>query len=169
MKGGSESQLKDICSSTPFRKCNHCGMEAHDEESLELFEAHPNGKYGRANKCKQCSSRISSERQKPLRKGGTKFKEHQKHIKNQTLQKAYGITLDDYNEMYSQQEGKCAICDRHSDEFAKGLCVDHCHSSGKVRGLLCGNCNTALGSYNDDIDVMYKAIQYLINEGVSYE
>lgn len=169
MKDREDNQLKNRGGSTSFRKCNHCGMEAHDEKSLELFEAHPNGKYGRANKCKQCASKISLQRQKHLRKGGEKFEQHQAYIKNKMLQKTYNITLDRYNEMYSQQEGKCAICSRHSDEFVKGLCVDHCHVTGKVRGLLCGSCNTALGSFTDNTNTMQKAIDYIVNEGVDYE
>ena len=63
------------------------------------------------------------------------------------LKYEYGITLDDYNKMFNEQEGKCAICQRHQNELKKILYVDHDHKTGEVRGLLCKNCNVALGFY----------------------
>jgi hypothetical protein len=76
------------------------------------------------------------------------------------LKKHYGITLEDYNEMFSAQDGKCAICSG-GPNGEKRLCVDHCHSTGKVRGLLCDKCNVGLGRFNDDLALLEKAIEYL--------
>lgn len=61
----------------------------------------------------------------------------------------YGITLDDYNKMRKDQNYSCAICGRHEDKVkgkvgVRPLHIDHCHTTGKVRGLLCGRCNTSL-------------------------
>lgn len=90
-----------------------------------------------------------------------------KHGRDQNLQKRYGIGVEEYQAMYEKQEGKCAICDKHSTSvFTKGaagfeLCVDHCHNTGKVRGLLCENCNTGIGKLNDDPALLRKAINYL--------
>lgn len=75
--------------------------------------------------------------------------------KNKTL-KQYGITVDDYNKMYDSQEGKCKIC---SSELT--LCVDHCHTTGKIRGLLCNQCNVGIGCFKDDIILLSKVINYL--------
>lgn len=92
-----------------------------------------------------------------------------KHGRDRNLQKRYGIGIEEYQTMYKQQEGKCAICEQHStDVFTKGsegfeLCVDHCHHTGKVRGLLCENCNTGIGKLNDDPEMLRKAITYLEN------
>ncbi len=81
--------------------------------------------------------------------------------KNRDLMKLYGITLDDYNKMFAEQEGKCSICGTHQCATGRALAVDHDHETGKVRGLLCSNCNTALGKFNDDVELLKKAIDYL--------
>ena len=78
------------------------------------------------------------------------------------LKQRFGMTLEDYDRMLMEQNGKCFICDVHHTEAVRGkLNVDHCHTSGKVRGLLCFNCNTALGKFKDDIELLEKAIAYL--------
>lgn len=73
----------------------------------------------------------------------------------------YGITLEDYNNMFASQNGCCKICGTHQSELSKALSVDHCHNTLKVRGLLCGLCNTSLGGFKDNIDLLTKAIEYL--------
>lgn len=84
------------------------------------------------------------------------------YVSRKTALKKYGITPEDYDEMYSKQEGKCAICKSHQLSLKKKLCVDHCHKTGKVRGLLCNNCNLGLGSFKDDKIILETAIKYLI-------
>lgn len=79
------------------------------------------------------------------------------------LKHKYGITLDDYNEMFAIQEGCCGICGKHQSELNTKLHVDHCHESGKVRSLLCGNCNIALGLVNEDANILLAMLGY-INE-----
>jgi hypothetical protein len=80
------------------------------------------------------------------------------------LKRMYGITLDDFNKMLKNQGGKCAICrgtetrDKH-----KVMAVDHDHKTGKVRALLCFKCNSALGNFNDDPELLKKALKYLKN------
>lgn len=66
-----------------------------------------------------------------------------------------------YNELYTAQDGCCAICDKHQSELQKALAVDHCHDAGHVRGLLCQECNLALGKLKDSIESLEKAITYL--------
>lgn len=77
------------------------------------------------------------------------------------LQTKYGITVDDYNEMYQEQQGCCKICGKHEKDQDRRLVVDHCHKGGQVRGLLCVNCNLALGLLEDDPNIMKMAIIYL--------
>jgi hypothetical protein len=72
----------------------------------------------------------------------------------------YGITVQEYEAKLVAQEGKCAIC-RCSDSGKKGWHVDHDHDTGKFRGLLCMNCNTGLGKFRDDPDLVRAALQYL--------
>lgn len=73
------------------------------------------------------------------------------------LNKKYGITQEYYDKMLSDQNGSCAIC---RVLLVRPL-VDHCHKTGKVRGLLCDSCNFGIGSFKDDIDVLERARQYL--------
>jgi len=71
----------------------------------------------------------------------------------------YGITLADYDQMLVQQRGGCKICWKPPE--TKRLCIDHCHATRDVRGLLCGKCNTGLGCFDDDPDLLRRAADYL--------
>jgi len=75
-----------------------------------------------------------------------------------TLKRKYGITPSQYNAMLAAQGGVCAIC---RDRPAKRLCVDHCHVSGKVRGLLCAKHNKALGLFGDNVTLLRLAAEYV--------
>lgn len=92
-------------------------------------------------------------------------------IRRRTFEKIYGITLEQYDEMLRAQGGVCAICDKPEWVIQKGklrmLSVDHDHLTGVVRGLLCSNCNRAIGLLNDDMDTLKKAIHYL-QSGAGY-
>ena len=76
--------------------------------------------------------------------------------KNAMLKYQYGITLDQYNEMFNKQEGKCAICQRHQNELTRSLCVDHNHKTKQIRALLCITCNTDLASVENRLEEMTK-------------
>ena len=81
-----------------------------------------------------------------------------------TLQKRvrlYDIDIETYNNMFAEQRGCCAICGEHQSTFDKALAIDHDHVTGKVRGLLCILCNTALGKFKDDQNLLHSAIEYL--------
>ena len=82
------------------------------------------------------------------------------------LYRNYGISLEDYKDMYMEQDGKCKICKgsgkrRVSHDHSMPLVIDHDHSTLKVRGLLCHTCNSALGQFNDDTALLTEAIKYL--------
>ena len=77
------------------------------------------------------------------------------------LKRVYGIDIVEYNELFRKQNGCCAICGVHQTKQKRIMAVDHDHESRRVRGLLCFMCNTALGKFNDDCEVLNKAIQYL--------
>lgn len=80
--------------------------------------------------------------------------------KNRRLLYSTGITLARFEEMLKAQGGVCAIC-FHVSEDGRQLCVDHCHKTGKIRGLLCSACNTGIGLMKDDVSLMENAIKYL--------
>jgi hypothetical protein len=83
------------------------------------------------------------------------------HHRWRAIKQRYGLTKEQYNEMFMKQDGKCAICKKHQTELTKSLCVDHDHKTGAVRGLLCYSCNTILGQADDNIVLLQAAINYL--------
>jgi hypothetical protein len=83
------------------------------------------------------------------------------YIRKNQLKKNYGITPEQYDELFIQQKGRCAICGRHQTEFKNRLSIDHDHVTGKVRALLCTNCNFILGNAKDDMTILLSAIKYL--------
>jgi Recombination endonuclease VII len=76
------------------------------------------------------------------------------------LKFVYGISPEEYDAMLARQDGVCAIC-RNKPDKDKPLCVDHCHVTGEVRGLLCHRCNSALGFFREDSGILSAAIAYL--------
>lgn len=80
----------------------------------------------------------------------------------------YGITKKDYNVLYKEQGGKCKICERcfkpKKEYKAKQVFIDHSHKTGKVRGLLCNDCNSSIGKFQDNIITLANAIKYLAIE-----
>lgn len=99
-------------------------------------------------------------------------KDRKDNYRNKHLKKKYGITLYQLKKMFEEQHGKCVVCSAsmtfNTNALRKGekrgdsdMCVDHCHSTGNVRGLLCFHCNTALGHVFDDENILANMIQYL--------
>ena len=84
-------------------------------------------------------------------------------IKN--YKEIYNITIEDYNNLLLLQDNKCKICKKDYSNEKKKLAVDHCHVSGKVRGLLCTKCNMCLGGVNDNIEILKEMILYLKENG----
>lgn len=87
-------------------------------------------------------------------------------VRNKILKYRYGITLNDYNRMFAEQNGCCKICNIHSSKLKGPLQVDHSHITGVVRGLLCGLCNSKLGEdnighFNDTSFLYSKALGYI--------
>jgi len=78
------------------------------------------------------------------------------------LKRIYGISLEDYMLMFERQNGRCAICSHVFDiKYKKNIHVDHCHRTGKVRGLLCSLCNAGLGNFKDNQEFLRNAASYL--------
>lgn len=97
--------------------------------------------------------RISKQSKKRYQKNKLKVKER-------NLKKQYGLTLDDWNNLFLTQHSRCAVCRTDTPE-GMGWATDHCHTTGKVRGILCNFCNTGLGLFKDNILVLQEAIKYL--------
>ena len=130
-----------------LRCCRSCGLEAHTTEELASFVRGKDNTHGRKQLCKQCKNAEANK--------------DYSRTRNNFLRSRYGITLDDYNDMFAKQRGCCAICETHQSELKKRLYVDHCHDSRQVRQLLCQHCNTLLGFAKDDIQILSNAIIYI--------
>ena len=66
-----------------------------------------------------------------------------------------------FNKLFTEQDGCCAVCNKHQSEMNRAISVDHDHETGQVRGLLCGACNRAIGILKDSADTLDKAATYL--------
>lgn len=147
-----------------MKNCSKC------KQSKPLFDFYKDKskKDGKTVYCKVCSSEkrmkayhANSEVEK--QKMRERFKANPDRSKEYALKRSYGITLTDYNQMFTEQEGCCKICNTHQTQLKRKLFVDHCHETGAVRGLLCQPCNTLLGQAKDDITILQNAIAYLRN------
>jgi hypothetical protein len=88
--------------------------------------------------------------------------EEARRSNQKTILKKYGLTLIEYDKLLSDQEGRCACCGSIDPKCRwKRFAVDHDHSTGKIRGLLCFECNTGIGNLGDSIEGLQKAINYL--------
>ena len=126
-----------------------------------MAEFYPSKKHkcGHMFECRSCRAHTNKEASlKYYYKNKAKRDAEARHY---SLIAKYGITAEDYDEIYEGQHGRCAICGIHSSSLNMRLAVDHNHVTGNVRGLLCGNCNIGLGKFQEDIDIFKKAIEYL--------
>ena len=122
--------------------CSRCNeVKPPTDFHNESANTHRGGKH---RWCKQCSSEYNKERKDDLA--------------DWHMQRKYGITIQEKHEMLSNQKDSCKIC---GTKINMQCHVDHCHSTGKVRGLLCGPCNMALGQVGDNIQTLENMIKYL--------
>ena len=135
-----------------IKVCKVCNKE----KPLSSYHKSKIHKLGCRNVCKLCRNK----RQKITPEKRKESYSYEKN-RNTKLKQTYGITYDDYLEMFNEQDGKCLICSRHQKDLKLALAVDHCHDTGMIRGLLCGNCNSGIGNLRDDISLLKKAIEYL--------
>ncbi len=127
-------------------KCRICG-------GTECYTSTSRGYTQR--RCQECQKKKTYENYH-------KAEERNKGEKNHRyqLQQKYGITIDTYNTLLHAQGGTCAIC--NAPPNGRRLSVDHNHTTGIVRGLLCSKCNTGLGNFGDSRFRLQRAIKYLM-------
>lgn len=129
------------------KQCTLCS------EWKALSEFYCRSRGGHFSQCKVCQ-RGNTKRWIESNKERHTETKRRKHLMDK-----YGITLEQYDEMFEDQDGKCAICLKTVDSM--NLCVDHCHKTGVVRGLLCHNCNRGIGLLQDSADTLRVAADYL--------
>jgi hypothetical protein len=156
------------------KKCTKCGQD----KSVDQFYKDSKNKSKLRSKCKRCFDIQSNEIESRRRKVDFEYKERlakrhrerrakdvegllKKQARHNTLIRNYGIGLKEYEQLFKEQNGRCKICDISQELLNKPLCVDHCHSTGIIRGLLCSKCNTAIGFLQDNSLIIDKASAYV--------
>lgn len=138
------------------KKCTKCGKT----KSLSDFNKRSASKDGLTSRCTQCLNTKALQ----IRK------DRPDSTRGYNLKVRFDMSISDYNNLFLKQRGLCAICKKpeiSKDKAGKykWLCVDHNHNTGKVRGLLCQNCNTGIGLLRDSKKVLESAIKYLNKRG----
>lgn len=113
--------------------------------------------------CAPCNSKKAKAYYKanPHKRTEARANESKIQQKKHRLRKNYNLSLAEYDEMLQKQDGKCATCQLHFSVFKRALAVDHDHSSGKIRGLLCGSCNSSLGLLKENFDTVLRLAKYI--------
>ncbi len=138
------------------KKCGTCKKVL----PLSSFYKLKSGSNGVGSRCKGCDNKA---RRRYYEDNKTQCAVLQREY---SLKSKYGITIQNYDDLLKSQGGSCAICES-TDAGSYGLnvigsfAVDHCHSSGVIRGLLCNRCNRAIGLLKDDPYTLFKAVDYL--------
>jgi len=159
-----------------IKRCTKC----REEKERDAFPRHVNMKDGLSSWCKFCHNEHTKLRYRARRaaqpeelraewranSAGHKMRNagrYAEYARNIQLRNKFGITLDDFDSLLRDQDGKCAICLRADSgrRDHKNLSVDHCHTTGIIRGLLCDPCNKGIGHFWDRPDLLDAAASYL--------
>jgi hypothetical protein len=130
-----------------MKQCTRC------KETKALTEFYTN-KLTKDKKASQCKSCFKVHEKNWQLNNPEKFKAS---CRKRNLKKKYGLSVEQYDKMFNKQNKRCACCNRETDK----LVVDHNHTTGAIRELLCSPCNTALGLLNEDVTVMQNMSNYV--------
>ena len=144
------------------------GVMARDEEKYKAQKKYyEKNKKRISEKRKEYHKKYYEENKKVIIKRGKEYYSKNKdsvreYSRNQNFYNNYGITTVERDSMYDAQAGCCAICNKYCEKTGRdGLHIDHSHSTNKVRGLLCGMCNRALGNVGEDTAILERMIAYI--------
>lgn len=149
-----------------MRECSKCGV-AKPADEFRLRKDKKRGVKYLTRICRDCDNASQRARYTPEKARGYRAAQYARDPTfkvRQLLRHYYGITLEQYYELLTAQDGVCAICGaafvNNGDKKGR-LDVDHCKTTGRIRGLLCSSCNTGLGWFRDNADLLVKAAAYL--------
>lgn len=144
-----------------MKRCSKCLLT----KSLDDFHKRSANKTdGRQSACKECQKQATYAHRaaNPNAHKGYRRRSYARGGRDRQYQRLYGISEADVEAMRVAQRGLCDLCGRPEAETRGGrLCVDHDHASGAVRALLCHDCNTGLGKFQDDPELLRKAALYV--------
>lgn len=134
-----------------MKTCNDC-REVKSQSEFYAGQGH----------CKVCN-KIRNKRWRDANPGAHRLAYVKGHVRRK-----YGLSWEDYTRLFDRQKGECALCQSGHDLLeVGGLCVDHDHDTGKVRGLLCKGCNSALGALGDSVRAIRHVLAYLEGSSAS--
>ena len=174
-------------STEEFRVCSDCGHRKHvseyhgkgtatdgtpkyqsycrpcaNQRRMRRDARDPEGAPKRLAKARRYNeSHREQKREDIRRRRATSPEEYRQREADRHLERKYGLTRIEWVAMLKGQRGKCAICKMKFSEGQK-ICVDHCHTTGRVRGLLCDLCNKGIGAMRDDAELVLSAYRYLM-------
>lgn len=158
-----------------MKTCKNLNCTQINPQALDSFfndKGFKSGKMAICKTCKQAKTYVWRAKNPNAYNGlAAEWRKNNPEKQHATeIKRAYGLAVEDYNRLLTEQSCGCAICGKQHDPSLKRgrLYVDHCHEiskarggKAKVRGLLCSACNSAIGYFEDDIETLTKAIEYL--------
>ena len=142
-----------------MKQCTVC----KETKELDQFYNVKSTKDGKGYRCKECDNKARQKwsANNPER---SHLSQRQRNLKHR-----FGVDLEWYEEQFKKQNYSCAICKTKTNKTVGdrqfwNFSVDHCHDSGKIRGILCNNCNRALGLFQDNPELLKKAASYVESE-----
>jgi len=164
-----------------MKTCSKCGIS---KTELEFESVKHGNRVTYRNCCKACRKEyvrlrsLSEEvqkrkkdyyhahKEKYSKMSAVWMKNNRARLNEQRIIKTYGVDMSWFHRQYVIQGGVCAICGSSVDPVTtKNTHIDHCHTTGKVRGILCHLCNRGIGHFKDSIDTLESAIKYLKANG----
>ena len=138
-----------------MKQCTTCKQMKDESE----FYRRKQSVDGLNPQCKNCS--LVQQKDYIRRKNAVKAALKADTRKDMNLRYHYNMSLGEYEDILRDQEGICAICGKNPDDFERAFAVDHDHETGKVRGILCPDCNRGLGGFHDNLELLEKAVEYI--------
>ena len=145
-----------------MKKCTKCGKT----KPLSKFSKRAQSQDGYQLWCKKCTKEYrreyySANAEQAKVHNKSQYKRNPIIARRSFLKRAYGLTLADYDVMLEAQGNRCVICGKTPEEEGERLSVDHDHETGRVRGLLCDDCNRAIGMLGESTQRLRSAANYL--------
>ena len=148
--------------------CSKCGLIKLIDQFYTMNRYYKNGVQKRQSSCKECQNKITKDRYQ------NKKYDYSEINRENYLKRTYNITIKEYDKMFDEQNGVCAVCQQpekriatrklnKDDETTLSLAVHHCHKTNKLLALVCNDCNRGMGLLKDDPELLRRAA--LLNEG----
>ena len=141
-----------VCSSKSYRKWRKANLESVRERKRKWRDANSESERERRRKWRAANSEREAEQ------GRKWYQNNLERVRERSRKRKYGLDTPTFEAMLVGQHYCCAICNTSIDDSSN---IDHCHTTGIVRGLLCSACNKGLGHFKDDVQLLASAIDYL--------